>query len=45
MRTACDLEKGADRDMKHTILLMNFATDVIQRVTHLCMDIHGARAS
>ena len=41
MRTACDLEKGADRDMKHNILLMNFSTDVIQRVTHLCMDIHG----
>ncbi len=41
MRTACDLEKGADRDMKHNVLLMNFATDVIQRVTHLNMDIHG----
>ena len=41
MRTACDLEKGADRDRKHNVLLMNFATDAIQRVTHLNMDIHG----
>ncbi|MPZ88793.1 MAG: hypothetical protein GEU81_12110 [Nitriliruptorales bacterium] len=37
-RTAMEAEQGP---VENNVPLMNFATDVIQRVTHLNMDIHG----
>ena len=41
-----NIARAADSDggfnKAHIILAMNFATDVIQRVTHLNMDVHGA---
>jgi alkylation response protein AidB-like acyl-CoA dehydrogenase len=38
IRTA---EEAQADEKKNNIALMNFATDVIQRVTHLNMDVHG----
>jgi alkylation response protein AidB-like acyl-CoA dehydrogenase len=34
-------ESDARQHTVSGVLLMNFATDVIQRVTHLNMDVHG----
>ncbi|AYY12267.1 hypothetical protein EF847_05655 [Actinobacteria bacterium YIM 96077] len=38
-RTAAEADAG---DARNNVALMNFATDTVQRVTHLNMDIHGA---
>lgn len=40
LRTAAEADAG---DVRNNVPLMNFSTDVIQRVTHLNMDLHGAR--
>ncbi|MBC7780031.1 MAG: acyl-CoA/acyl-ACP dehydrogenase [Proteobacteria bacterium] len=41
MRTAWEKDQ-AMRNSINNVLVMNYSTDVIQRVTHLNMDIHGA---
>ena len=46
MRTAWEMERAARGDKTvrgsaNTQFLMNFSSDVIQRVTHLNMDVHG----
>ncbi len=50
MRTAWERDQavGGDRTLRgsaNAALVMNFAKDVIQRVTHLNMDIHGIEGS
>jgi acyl-CoA dehydrogenase len=41
MRVAWERDRALP-DTSNNVLVMNFSTDVIQRVTHLNMDIHGA---
>ena len=41
MRVAMEADAGLGGHSINNVLLMNFATDVIQRVTRLNMDIHG----
>ncbi len=41
MRVAAESDAGGRHHSATGVLLMNFATDVIQRVTRLNMDIHG----
>lgn len=41
MRVAMEADAGLSGQTVNNVLLMNFASDVIQRVTRLNMDIHG----
>jgi alkylation response protein AidB-like acyl-CoA dehydrogenase len=41
MRVAWERDRALP-DTSNNVLVMNYSTDVIQRVTHLNMDIHGA---
>ena len=41
LRTAWEMDQGGYSSV-NTVLVMNFSTDVIQQVTELNMDIHGA---
>jgi alkylation response protein AidB-like acyl-CoA dehydrogenase len=41
MRVAWERDQALP-DTSNNVLVMNYSTDVIQRVTHLNMDIHGA---
>lgn len=42
MRVAAEADAGLGGQSINNVLLMNFATDVIQRVTRLNLDIHGS---
>ncbi len=44
MRVAAESDCTADISRKHTMLLMNFSTDSMQRVCYLNLDIHRAAA-